>query len=137
MDNNFTHILCVKLLDLKTNEIFVDNYLLNTIKEIISSCSQIETIPYNNTHDIDVLINWKIVDWPLPYKYVVEGDLVTKSEYDNDKLIYQHTHKMLLGIETFLKTKYAEINDGKWAIIFNISKPLSMIKGLESNINYL
>ena len=137
MDNNFTHILCVKLLDLKTNEVFVDNHLLNIIKEVISSCSQIESLPYNNSHDIEILFTWRMVEWPLPYKYVIEGDLVTKSEYENDKIIYQHTHKILLGIETFLKTKYAGINDGKWAIIFNISKPLSMTKGLESNVNYL
>ena len=137
MDNNFTHILCVKLLDLKTKEIFIDEYLLNVIKEIISSCSQIETIPYNNTHDIEILFNWRIVEWPIPYKYVIEGDLVTKSEYEDDKIIQQHTHKMLLGIETFLKTKYSEINDGKWTIIFNISKPLSLLKGFETNINFL
>ena len=125
------------IIGLFNNIFFTDEYLLNTVKEIISSCTQIETLPCNNSHDVEILFNWRLVKWPMPYKYVIEGDLVTKSEYDNDKIIYQHTHKMLLGIETFLKTKYAEINDGKWSIIFNISKPLSMVKGIESNVDFL
>ncbi len=131
MDTNFTHILCVNILDLKTNTLLNDNYLLNTIKDIISSATQIESIPYNNSHDIDVVINWKLIEWSIPHKYTVNGDLITNSSYNDDKIIFQHTQKMLLGIETFLKTKYADINDGKWSIIFNVSKPLLMLKTLD------
>ena len=50
-------------------------------------------------------------------------DLTTRTEY-SDKMVHDHTTKMLLGIETFLKTKYEPINDGKWTIIFNIVKPI-------------
>jgi hypothetical protein len=128
MDINFTHILCIKLLNTTTNELLVDEKLLNIIKDIVSSATQIESLPYNNSHDIEVTFNWRIVEWPKPYLYTIEGDLTTKSEYDNDKIIYDHTSKMLLGIETFLKTKYAPINDGNWSIIFNITKPLLLLK---------
>ena len=48
MDNNFTHILCVKLLNTETNEVMTDSFLLNVVKEIITSASQVETFPYNN-----------------------------------------------------------------------------------------
>jgi hypothetical protein len=122
MNNNFTHILCVKLLNTETNETMIDDFVLNAIKEIITSATQIETFPYNNNHDIEVLINWKFGNWTNNAKYFHNGDLTTRTEYD-DKIVKDHTTKMLLGIETYFKTKYAPINGDKWTIIFNIVKP--------------
>ena len=124
MDNNFTHILCVKLFNLKTNNLLISDFLLNAVKEIITSATQIESIPYNNTHDIEVLLNWKQVNWDDRRVHLIDGDLVTKSNYEDDKIIMEHTSKMLLGIETYLKVKYLQVNDDKWTIIFNIVKPV-------------
>ena len=128
MDNIFTHVLCVKLLNTETNEVMTDSFLLNVVKEIITSASQVETFPYNNSHDIEVLINWKFGNWTNNANYFYNEDLTTKTEY-SDKMVHDHTTKVLLGIETFLKTKYHPINDGRWTIIFNIVKPLIFLKG--------
>jgi hypothetical protein len=124
MDNNFTHILCVKLFNLKTNNLLISDFLLSAVKEIITSATQIESIPYNNTHDIEVLLNWKQVNWDDRRVHLIDGDLVTKCHYEDDKIIMEHTSKMLLGIETYLKVKYLQVNDDKWSIIFNIVKPV-------------
>jgi hypothetical protein len=124
MDNNFTHILCVKLFNLKTNNLLISDFLLSAVKEIITSATQIESIPYNNTHDIEVLLNWKQVNWDDRRVHLIDGDLVTKCHYEDDKIIMEHTSKMLLGIETYLKVKYLQVNDDKWTIIFNIVKPV-------------
>ena len=125
-DNVFTHILFIELLNTKTNEIFVDEKLLDIIKDIITSASQIETLPFNNSHDVEILFNWKLVEWSKPYNYLINSNLVTTSNYDNDEIINIHTTKLLLGIETFIKAKYLPINDGDWNIIFNILKPLTI-----------
>jgi len=126
MDNTFTHILCIKLFNLKNRDLLLSDFLLNATKEIIISAKQIESIPYNNSHDIEALFNWRRVEWDDKYIHLIDGDLVTTSDYEDDKIIQEHTSKMLLGIETYLKTKYLSINDDKWSIIFNIVKPIHL-----------
>ena len=126
MDNTFTHILCIKLFNLKNRDLLLSDFLLNATKEIITSAKQIETIPYNNSHDIEALFSWRRVEWDDRYMHLIDGDLVTTSDYEDDKIIQEHTSKMLLGIETYLKTKYLSINDDKWSIIFNIVKPIHL-----------
>ena len=125
-DNAFTHILFIELLNTKINDILVDERLIDIIKDIITSASQIETLPFNNSHDVEILFNWKLVEWSKPYNYLINSNLVTTSNYDNDEIINIHTTKLLLGIETFIKAKYLPINDGDWNIIFNILKPLTI-----------
>ena len=124
-DNAFTHILFLKLLNTNTNEIVNDEKLLDIIKDIITSASQIETLPFNNNNVIEISFNWRLIEWKNPYNYLINSNLVTTSNYEDDKIIDLHTKKLILGIETFIKAKFAPINNGNWKILFNILKPLS------------
>jgi hypothetical protein len=126
MSSIFTHVLFIELIDTKTNELLVDKKLLDIIKDIIISATQIETLPFNNSHDVEILFNWRLVQWSKPYNFLINGDLITTSNYDDDEIINIHTTKLLLGIETFIKAKYLPINDGDWSIVFNILKPLTV-----------
>jgi hypothetical protein len=127
MSQIFTHILCVKLIvDTQEDELFEDEKLLQIIKDLITYKPQIEPIPYNNSHDIEVLIEWKQVRWNKTYSYLIEGDIITNTCY-SDEQIELHTQRMLKGIELFIKTQYTEINNNKWKIIYHLSKPIDQI----------
>jgi hypothetical protein len=131
--NNFTHILCVKLLNLTTNEILEDNALLENVKLLVTNGTQIERIPYNNSHDVEVPIRWKQHKINTSYKFVMPGDLIANINPDyDDTVIHMHTDRMLLGIETFLKTQFIKINDDKWSIIFYLSKPLATLSYIDA-----
>ena len=119
----FTHILCVKLLDTQKDELLEDIKLLQAIKDLITYKLQIESIPYNNDHDIDVLIEWDQVNWNKTYSCLIEGDIITNTYY-GDEQIELHTLRMLSGIELFIKTHYTEINNNNWKIIYHVSKPI-------------
>jgi hypothetical protein len=92
------------------------NKMIDTISKSIVSSIQIEQIPYNNSHDIEVLIQWSPYG-PNPAIMVANID----AEYDDD-VIRCHTEKMILGITTYMKSKYADYGKHNWSVYFELQR---------------
>ena len=128
----FTHVLCVKIIDNEKYELFEDEKLLQIVKDLITYKPQIETILYSNSHDIEVFIEWKQINWNKIYSYLINGDIITNTRY-GDEQIELHTRRMIEGLELFIKTTFETINNNNWKIIYHLSKVVD--KNIENKIS--
>ena len=115
MNNNFTHILCVKVwsphIRMTTNYgnilSIIKNYIINANIHFISKIDGNDTIS-----------NWKIKQFDEPYNEMFSGDLVANVSSHMDDKIYAYTKEILQDIEEQL-TKQNKLCHGE-KIVFTI-----------------
>ena len=113
MENNFTHILCIKVWSKKLVTIIKTVNIESIIKEKFIKMS------YDN--DSSIKINWRINSLNEPYNKLNSGDLITSSAY-RDEIIYSYTEQVLKIIENELKSEN-KLDDNN-SILFTIVKPI-------------
>jgi hypothetical protein len=113
MDNNFTHILCIKVWSPHLKMIIKASNIESIIKGKIIRQSY-----YNESL---IKINWIMNIFNEPYNEMLAGDLVTNSSF-YDAIIYENTKLFIKNIENELKAENKL--DNKNVIIFTITKPI-------------
>jgi hypothetical protein len=115
----YTHNLKILLVDNYHHKIIEDTDLLEEIKSELQDKSITQFQEYNGeTKSYDLC--WKRE--PLnPMEHHFMGDLFLVSDYDNDKVYYDHTMMSLTQIETKIK---GQRHDNNWTILFHISRRL-------------
>jgi len=124
MDNEYTHILCLKVWSKSYN--FTTDYK-NIEKKVLNELINkdfIETVEIGGLKQL-IKINWFEKKWTDKMSVLIQGNLVANLNYSStyDQFIYKHTEIILKQIEQ----KFKDNNDfhSDWEIIFNIVKPLS------------
>jgi hypothetical protein len=134
MNNNYTHILCIKVWSEKLGFCLKSRNVENIVKDKIINNNETINITYNNT-TISVLLKWKLIKWKKPYDEMIPGDLVINSIYSNDTIIYEYTKYILEKIEKELKGRNLLENDSK--IVFTIVKPIAERIPLVDTVGYI
>jgi hypothetical protein len=122
MDNQYTHILCVKVWSKSLNFCSTRANIESIIKTKIINNKESFTFNLNNTN-LDIFIKWKLQKWEPPYNLMMSGDLITNSLLYSDSVVYKYTKKLLKKIEEELKTR-AILSDEE-EIVFTIVKPIT------------
>jgi len=110
---NYSHILNIKVISNTSNLIVNDDILLETIKGLFLQKEQI----FNG-----IKLNWRRTVWKGMTKYFDVGDLVIDSVFSSDEIILESVQFTLLGINMILQEQGLLFKDQQ--IIFKIVKPL-------------
>jgi hypothetical protein len=133
-ENDFTHILDIKIVHLSDGNIVRNKDLLKQVKRYLldkSFPNVLRCVP--NEGDDTILawrknLTWKRKKWPSPYDKFI-GDLVTSSPHNADLLVQEDVTIRVKYIVEDLREKFNYWKD--FDVIFNISKPLSIVKPLQ------
>ena len=112
--DNFSHILNIKILSKTNNSIVNDEHLLEIIKELFLQKNQI----FNGINII-----WRKIEWNGLHKHFDIGILVINSVFTVDEILFESVRFALNEIEFDLHGKGILFKNQQ--IIFNILKPLS------------
>jgi len=132
-ETEFTHILDIKIIHLSDGNIVRNKDLLKQIKRYLLNQKfphVLRCVP--NENDLSILgwrknLSWKRKKWPSPYDKFI-GDLVTNSPHNSDLLVQEDVTIRMKYILEELREKFNYWKE--FDIIFNISKPLSIVKPL-------
>ena len=133
-DFDFTHILDIKIIHLSDGNIVRNKDLLKQVKRYLVDQSfphALHCIPNEMNNAIlgwQKNLSWKKKKWPFPYDKFI-GDLVTNSLHNADFLVQEDVTMRLKYIVEDLQEKFNYWKD--FDVIFNISKPLSIVKPLQ------
>jgi len=133
-ESDFTHILDIKIIYLSDGNIVRNKDLLKQVKKYLVDQSFphiLSSVP--NERDNTTLgwrknLTWTKKKWPSPYNKFI-GDLVTNSPYNADLLLQEDITIRVKYIVEDLQEKFNYWKD--FDVIFNISKPLSIVKPLQ------
>jgi len=134
MDNNFTHILCIKVWSERLEFCIKGRNIESIIKEKIVKNSESFDINYHNKIT-KVFTKWNLIKWEKPYDEMIPGDLITNSIYSSDLIINEFTNNLLQKIEKELKDKTVLDKDNK--IVFTIVKPIAERIPLVDTVGYI
>jgi hypothetical protein len=120
MDNNFTHILCVKVWSPYLK--MTSNYgnILSIVKNYITDTTFHSLSEVNGQ---DMIINWKLKQFEEPYNELFSGDLVANISLQIEDKLYGLTKELLTSIEEKLKNENKLQNCEK--ILFTIVRNIS------------
>jgi hypothetical protein len=118
-DDNYTHILNIKILCLKTDSI-IQNKSLNEIIEY----HFIEGEKYLHFE------NWHKIQWHNYNEYFELGNLVTETKF-TDKVLYSNVKSHLKDLELDLKKNNLLLHHHK--LIFKLIRPLNESTTIENN----
>jgi hypothetical protein len=133
-ENDFTHILDIKIIHLPDGYIVRNKDLLKQVKRYLVDQSfphVLHCVPNESDHSVLTWrknLNWKRKKWPFPYNKFV-GDLVTKSPYIADLLVQEDVTTRIKYIVEELREDFNYWKS--FDVIFNISKPLSVVRPLD------
>lgn len=133
-ESDFTHILDIKIIHLSDGNIVRNKDLLKQVKRYLEDESfphTLRCVPNEMDHTILAWrknLYWTKKKWPSPYNKFI-GDLVTNSPYNADFLVQEDVTIRVKYIVEELREKFNYWKD--FDVIFNISKPLSIVKPLQ------
>ena len=111
--DNYSHILNIKIISKTTRLIINDEHLLETIKELFLQSEQ-----YFN----DIKLIWRRIKWKGINKYFDLGDIVIDSAFSIDQILLDSVKSCLQNITKELHEKGLLSNNQ--LIIFKLIKPL-------------
>lgn len=111
--DNYSHILNIKIVSKSTTSLINDENLLETIKGLF-----LEREQYFN----DIKLIWRRIEWKCINKYFDIGDIVIDSIFGVDEILLNCIRNCLQNISKELHDKGLLLNEQE--IIFKIVKPL-------------
>ena len=111
--NNYSHILNIKIISKSTSSIVNDEHLLETIKDLFLKKDQF----FN-----DIKLHWRKIEWKGVNKYFDLGDIVIDSIFSADEILLYCVRNCLQDITKELHDKHLLSDDQ--IIIFKLMKPL-------------